>query len=556
MARRRTPEPISVERLEERARLEQARASIAEAKAKARLASLRLRASSALTHAVSGASFSLGGYQSGKGRTRTSASRTLPPKASAQAVLDLNTRDIMRRECQDCERNNLVAGALVQRHIDFVDGDGPIVNPKTQDEKWNDEVRDLYRRFMQGEDYETLGRPNIDGRSNRIKDQREVTRVWDVCGDGCMIETVDENGLGSYQMIEAERLGLPSGLDAKAITNGTAIVAGLEMTAGGLATHYHFTDWTMGGQALGMTSRRIPATNVIYFPNPKLLRAGQVRGEPRLQRGLKVMDLLLAYIEDTAFAANTATWMNLIIEDSRPQDLVDTLRRAITDQPDRETSQSPYEVELGGGRAYITKPGHKVSQMKPEFPTTNFKDFVLTLIQLLGADFCLPLAIALFDAQQMSFSNMRGVLSAFARGIDFDQAEKAAIEKRVYRRKVAEWMNLGLISFRDDWDKVHVMFPRPPVVDLMMEIEAMGKAVDLNFTTRQNAIESIGLAENHIEVVRARKVELEREIEAGVAPADMPGATRPGTTPPTPTSATPITPDPAATTGTPATTTP
>jgi hypothetical protein len=236
MARRRTPEPIPVETLEERARMEQAKASIAEAKAKARIAGLRLRASGALASAMSGGSFSLGGYQSGKGRTRTSASRILPPKASAQAVLDLNTRDIMRRECQDCERNNLVAGALVQRHIDFVDGDGPIVNPKTGDEKWNDEVRDLYRRFMQGEDHEILGRPNIDGRSNRIKDQREVTRVWDVCGDGCMIETIDENGLGSYQMIEAERLGLPSGLDAKSLPNGTAIVAGLEMTAGGLAT--------------------------------------------------------------------------------------------------------------------------------------------------------------------------------------------------------------------------------------------------------------------------------------------------------------------------------
>jgi len=529
LAKRRTADSV-----EELARLEKAKSELAEARYKGKLARVRANAIDRLAKSPQfrtpgmassmavRASMNLGAYQSGKARTRLSPGKTTPPRASAAATLDWSARDLMVRETQDAERNNSVARTLVQRHIDFVDGDGPIVNPNTLDAKWNDEVRDLYRRFMNGEDHEILGRPNVNGRTTAIMDQREITRAWDVDGDISILKTVDENGLGSFQMVEALRLGSFGG------TFGGKVVDGVEMNAQGLPIAFHFSDWEFGGLATSVKTRSIAAEHVIFCPNPKFYRTGQVRGEPRLQSCLQLLELTDGYIKSHAIAAEMGTYFGVIFQDERPHDFAAVLRGAISDQPNRETSDSPYEAEFGPGWSMVTKPGQKPVQMQPEFPTTNFADFVFANIQIMGADFGLPLAIALFASKEMSYSNLRGVLSCAGRGFDFDQAAKARIEKQKYKFKLAEWMNLGLVPFRDDWDKVHIIFPRPPVVDLQMEIDAMAKARDNNFCTGQTATESIGLAESYEEVVKARKKERELEIEAGVVPPDMPGSVRPG----------------------------
>lgn len=530
--------PHGAQAIEERARLEKARGDLAEARFKTKMARARGKAldqlASAGAKALRGHSsitmrgaFATNAYNSGKGRTRLSPGRATPPRASAAANLDYATRDYMLRETQDAERNNSLARALVQRHIDFVDGDGPLVNPKSGDEGWNAEVRDLYRRFMQGEDHEVLGRPNVNGRSNAVMDQRELTRAWDVDGDMCFLKTVDENGLGSFQAIESLRLGTWSQKPGASFTG--QVVDGVEMDGRGLPVAFHFSDWELGGLSTSVRTRRIPAEHVIYCPNPKFYRAGQVRGEPRLQSCLQLLELTNNYINDTGLAASLPLSYGIIFQDERPQDLAAVLRGAISDQPARETSDSPYEMEVGPAWSLVTKPGQKPVQMQPEFPTTNFGEYVMACIQIMGADFGLPLAIAMYASKEMSYSNMRGVLSVAGRGFDFDQAEKARIEKQKYLWKLQEWMARGVVSYRDDWNKVHITFPRPPVVDLKMEIEAMALAVDKNFATRQTAIESVGFEQDHEETVKARGAELKREIAAGVAPLDMPGATRPGT---------------------------
>lgn len=525
----------NVEAIESLARLEKAKSELAKSRLEAKMARVKSRAIDQISHvgsrvlgassiAVRGA-FASNSYESGKARSRLSAGRATPPRASAAANLDWSTRDTMVRETQDAERNNSLARALIQRHIDFVDGDGPLVNPTTQDEGWNKEVRDLYRRFSNGEDHEILGRPNVNGMCTATMDQREITRAWDVDGDTCILKTVDEHGLGSFQMVEALRLGTWSQKP------NSRIVDGVELDERGRPVRFHFTDWQMGGLATTATTRPISAEHVIYCPNPKFFRAGQVRGEPRLQSCLKLLELTNNYINDTGLAASLPLSYGIIFQDERPQDLAAVLRNAIGDQPARETSDSPYEMEVGPAWSLVTKPGQKPVQMQPEFPTTNFGEYVMACIQIMGADFGLPLAIAMYASKEMSYSNLRGVLSVAARGFEFDQAAKAKIEKQKYLWKVQEWMAAGLVGFRDDWNRVHITFPRPPVVDLKMEIEAMALAVEKNFSTGQNAVESIGMAESHEEVVRARKAERQREIEAGVAPADMPGANRPGMSP-------------------------
>lgn len=532
----------NVEAIESLARLEKAKSELAKSRLEAKMTRVKSRAIDQIAHvgsralgassvAVRGA-FASNAYESGKGRSRLSPGRATPPRASAAANLDWSTRDAMIRETQDAERNNSLARALIQRHIDFVDGDGPIVNPKTQDERWNADARELYRAFTEGEDHDILGRPNVNGICTGVMDQREITRSWDIDGDVCILKTVDENGLGSFQMVEALRLG------TWAQKYGSSVVDGIELSDRGRPIAFHFSDWELGGLATTLKTRAIAAEHVIYCPNPKFFRSGQVRGEPRIQAGLKLLELTNNYINDTGLAASLPLSYGIIFQDERPQDLAAVLRNAIGDQPARETSDSPYEMEVGPAWSLVTKPGQKPVQMQPEFPTTNFGEYVMACIQILGADFGLPLALAMYASKEMSYSNLRGVLSVAARGFEFDQAAKARIEKQKYRWKLQEWMQAGIIAFRDDWNKVHVTFPRPPVVDLKMEIEAMALAVEKNMTTGQYAVESIGMAESHDEVCRTRKVERQREIEAGIAPADMPGANRPGMSPsPAPTPA-------------------
>lgn len=471
----------------------------------------------------------IGGYDSGKPRTRLRAGQTQPQGGSAQSHLDYTTRGIQRKECQNLERNNLIARACVSRWVDFAVGDGPVVRWTTKNAGWNAMAADMFQQWMEGDDPDELGNPNITGLTTFIDDLREIARAWQVDGDISAVKVKDSAGRGCIQLIEAERLSNPKSLATEAYAiDGGNIVGGVEFAGNGSFSKIHVSQWDRTATNTTMITKPIDGESVWFLPNPARFRAGQVRGEPGLQAGLRMFELLNNYFEDTAVAATIATYFSVIFQSQSPAEMQGIMSGMTPDQPTRDNTNQPEEVMLGPGMIGYAKPGEVPVQMKPEQPTTNFKDFMHAGIQIIGADLGLPLAILLYLSEQMSFSNLRGTLAMAGRGFDHARSVLARFVRMVARWKVQEWIAQGKLPTNEAYTKVSVVFPPMPVVDLQMEVDAYATAVEKNLMTQGQAIELLGFGTSHDAIIKTRASEREKELKLGVAPADMPGATRPG----------------------------
>lgn len=463
----------------------------------------------------------LGGYDSGAPRNRLRAGRKLPQPGSAQSHLDRTTRDVLRKECQDLERNNIFARACVSRWIDFAFGDGPVVRFTTPDQKWNKAATDYIQKWMECDDEGEYGRANLTGLTSFIDDLREIGRAWLVEGDILVVRTTDASGKGCLQFIEGERLQTPNGgtPDGQAITGGQ-IVGGVEFDSRGTVAAYHVTEWGKTGDGTTQSTRRIPAESAWFLPNPSRFRAGQVRGEPGLQAGLRMFELMMGYIEDTAVAANIATYFSVILTSDRPADMVGMMTGYTENQPDRDNSNQPEEVQIGPGMVMAAKPGQMPQQMKPEQPTTQFKDYMHACIQAIGADVGLPLAMLMYLSEQMSFSNLRGTLAMAGRGFDHPRSVAARFVRSVIRWKVEEAIGAGILDENENWRDVHVSFPPMPVVDMATEVGAWKEAIDAKLTTKGQAIENLGFGMGHQDIAEALAEENDTEKKLGIGTPD------------------------------------
>ena len=474
----------------------------------------------------------LGSYENSS-RTRMRDSGVRARGGAAWVHLDRRTRDNLRKDCQALKRNNVVARCLIHRHADFLVGDGAIVKPTASlgnadaATAWNKEVKKKFEDWTMGVD-PLLGKPSLRGLTTFWQDLRAVADSWCTDGDRLACAVKDKQGRITLQYHSAESI----------VNQGSAwqdtqtMIGGVEFEAAaagsGRAVAFHVAGYDKSGTSLQAGTWRLPAEACCFLPNPTGYDPEQVRGEPALQGALDWFDLINGFAEDTAMAATVATWVGLIFKNEKPADLQEALIAATANQPDRTgASNTSKTVEFGPGFSHVCKPGEGVTQIEPKFPTTNFKDFLHTLIQIVGADVGMPLAMALFLTGDLNFSSLRGVISMAARGFDLKQGVLGAFVSWTYRLKVQEWIALGEIDARDDWDSHTVKLPPPPVVDLKMESEAYAAMSRENLMPKGTAIELLGFG-THEEVIAEREREVKREAAAGVTPADAPGAMRPG----------------------------
>jgi capsid protein len=470
-----------------------------------------------------GQPLAFGGSYENATRTRL-RSGSRPPGGAAWAHLDRATRDNLRRDCQGLKRNNVIARLLLNRHTDFIVGDGAVVKPTTPDAKWNAEVARLWNLWADGCDPDLLGRPNLRGLTTFWQDCRGIVGAWLTEGDRLAVEVLDAEDRVTFQYIPAERVINSGG----AYMDSPGMVGGVEMDARGAVAAYHVGEWDRSGSGVRLVgTHRVSAESAVLMPNPVGYEEEQVRGEPALQAALDLFEVIDGFILSTAVAAEVATWFAAMIQSERPAEIQSALENAVIDQPDRENSYQQKEVTLAPGEVFYGRPGETIQQLKPEHPTTQFKDFVFSLVQMVGADLGVPMVLALYESGQMSYSNLRGVLAVAARGFEFKQSVLAGYVSWVYRRKVGEWMRRGLVGFRDDWDKHTVKFPPAPVVDFKMEVEGYTAAVEQNFITKGQVVELLGTGVFG-DIVSERGAEKKAEEAAGVVPADKPGAQRPG----------------------------
>lgn len=465
-----------------------------------------------------GSSVDIGARYSSATRTRLRPGPR-PSGGSAAKHLSASTRSALTRDCQDLERNSTIGRIVIRRAQQLIVGDGPIVRSTAKDKV----AAAAYDRFWNGwadaEDPDLFGHPDVRGVLSFHEMLAAMISAWCTDGDVLFLRTTG----GSLQMIEAERIVTPLGRTSSAATI-EGITDGVEMDAVGAPVAYHIAEWDRYGVLDARKTQRRDASNAWLAINPIGVRAGFVRGEPALQAALTTIERLDSYIEKVGVAAEIATLFGAVVTDENPAELQDLFESGTDDQPATTNANAPREVQLDAGTIQYLGRSGKVTQIKPEFPTTSFREYVTHQVAIIGAELGIPLVAATYDSSQMSWSNIKAVLSLSSRSTEPAQARAARLVKWV-RRWVLEWAirHHGLPA-SDEFAECTVEFPRAPVVDFRSEVDGYKAAIDARLMTRDQAMQALGTG-TFDRISEACAAEESRLSSLGIPAIQSPGAT-------------------------------
>jgi len=483
-----------------------------------------------------------GGGGGGGGRivnTYSAATRTrLRPggrssMGSAPMHLSPYVRDALTRDCQDLERNSTAARVIIRRAQQFIVGDGPIVRSTSKNPKAAAAYDRDFAAWSDALDPNLYGHPDIRGQQSLPEMLAATVSAWCTSGDELWVLTKG----GQIQIVEAPRLVNPPEAGgaygpSKPRPGGGFIADGIETDAAGKPIRYHVADWNAYGQLGTAGTTVLDARYAWLAVNPIGVRAGFRRGEPALQAVLPTIERLDSYIEKVAVAAEIATLFAAIVTDDDPAGMQALFEQGTDAQPERSNTAAPREVEINAGTIQFLGRKGEVHQLRPEFPTTNFKDFVTFQLSLASAELGIPLVAVLYDSQSLSWSNIKAVLSLSMRSIEPAQARLARMVRWVRAWRIRRGIAQGLLPDSDDYAECTVEFPRAPVVDFGSEVKGYREAIDARLMTRDQAIQALGTG-TFTSVKDACAAEEKDLAEAGIPAINTPGA-KGGQTPPAP----------------------
>lgn len=469
-------------------------------------------------------------FESGR-RTRLN-SRPFPQGGSSDAHLDWTTRKNQRNACQALLRNSTVARALVQRLCDLVIGDGFSCQALTKNTEWNAEAERLWSEWA-------VNHADVRGMRSLWQIVHDVMKALHTDGDMLVVKVAPDNNdeQPCVQLIESERIGSMIPTSRARAKKSETVFDGVQMDEYGRPVKFHLADWTTtGGTPTARETRTIDAADVLFLVNPRGVLVNNTRGEPGLQAVLDPIERLDEYIESVAIAARIATLLSLIIKTDNPA----ATQSALAEQAESvtgnvPTATDPAEAFLAPGSFFSLKRGESVEQVKPEQPTTNHQQFVLLQIQLIAADLGLPMILSHLDFSAVNFHSAKSAINVAYRGFETWQrflADRLLVPLYRWRMRLA--IERGEIADNDEFDRVEMIGPPPPSIDLEKEVQGHKAAVEANFMTQKHAISRLtGLDRDAVFAERSYEKSEERRLS--IVPPSTPGSMTP--TPDAPTAA-------------------
>lgn len=498
-----------------------------EARAQAAEARLRTKVANAQSRMFGPARpMSLGDYPAAKRTRLKTGSR--PQTGSGDAQLDSATATELRNLSRRAARANPVARALGKRITDMTVGRGMSLQVQSGDEEFDRACERYFETWA--EDCE------VRAHFTFAQVQRHFAQEPFFAGDLLCVLALTDVG-PRLQLIDAERIADPVGTNGQ-ISNGQMAksdtakrpftVGGVELDGVGRVLAYHVAEYSQAGKSMGLTatrSVRVAAENAVFLADP--MRPSQTRGEPGLCAVLGTLEHLDNMVESHVVAARMAACQGLIIKTAFPALTQAGMLGATVARTNAGTGASEEErhLEFKPGGVQHLKPGEEVEQVKPEYPATNFENFVRMLVRLVGSDVGLPLELLLLDYSQTNFHSARSAMTQAYRGIEARQqliVNRAL--KPIYRFVIGDALSRGLLKMPKTglWDKHRWAPPPKPVFDPKLEAEANHLAVMTNQTTLTDVLQGAGRDFDETIAVRSREVKAQRA--AGCEPAPMPGA--------------------------------
>lgn len=371
----------------------------------------------------------------------------------------------LREYARAWDRDTPLLGQAVDRGLDQLLGTGLRVDPQTDDENVNDKLKALWVDWSNNP--ETC---DFSAKFTFSEMERLALRHQWIDGD-CFV--LLDDATGSVRLVEGDRVDSSTG--QVVLDNGRELVHGVEVDPDSGKPHaYYFVNYEAGERqrqrriipAVGSDRLiRIPREFVIHIFDPK--RITQTRGITAFSGVFDRIDLL----ENLEFALlvqhQVAACISAFI----------TSENNIQFGPRSEETQSDGTVlsydEFSPGMIARLNPGENIETFSPNNPTADALQFARNITRQIGLAIGLPIELTLLDTSQGVFHSYRGAIESYKRTARrMQKVYSARFRSRVYRWKVQEWIDDGLITARPDIFRHNIQHPAWAYVDPFREAQA------------------------------------------------------------------------------------
>lgn len=409
------------------------------------------------------------------------------------------------------ERDNVLALAALDCSTRAVVGDGFGHQAKSGDKAWNAQHEALWTGWAESTEADArriLTFPEIMAMVFRSK-----LRDGDV-GSAYLAD-------GSIRIFESDEISSPAGQ-----TLQPNMVDGVELDAVGRPIGFHVLTprqdrFTAGDRRSAFDRLRIPTEQFAFLA--RRTRAGQTRGVTNFSTVFWPLEQAEGSIEAVTVAARMAACFGLVIKKKAgPGPGVATQRG-----PDG-VDRTKLRLEPGGTiRLGLDEDIHQVT---PTHPASGFSEHMRLLIRLVGIAFGLPIELLLLDSNGANYSSMRGSLLQAWQVWRREQTSMKRYATRARAWKTINWIEEGLLTFREDALLHAWVTPGWQWLDPVAEIQAALAAIDAGFDSYTAVAARLGM--DHEELLAVRKREIEARRAAGVPEVRSTLTRDPGQPPP------------------------
>jgi lambda family phage portal protein len=367
------------------------------------------------------------------GRGRRSLAWAPGNPGAVAALLATNTE--LRSKSRDLVRRNAWAQAGIEAFVANAVGTGIKPQSLSTDERFKTEVQALWRDWT--EEADAAGQTDFYGL------QALACRAM-LEGGECLIRLRPrrpEDGLVvplQLQVLEPEHLPMHLNTD---LDSGNVVRSGIEFDALGRRVAYHLYRShpddgrlaPMSGQG-GLETVRVDAREVIHLY--RVLRPGQIRGEPWLSRALVKLNELDQYDDAELVRKKTAAMFAGFVTRQNPEDNLMG-----------EGAADAHGAALAGlepGTMQILEPGEDIKFSDPADVGGSYAEFLRTQFRAVAAALGITYEQLTGDLTGVNYSSIRAGLLEFRRRCEVIQ--HSVLVHQLCRPAWAAWMKQAVLA--------------------------------------------------------------------------------------------------------------
>lgn len=372
---------------------------------------------------------------------------------------------IIRERSRFEMRNNSYARGVSKIGANFVIGDGPRIQMKTDDEIFNEKFENDFHTWSLAAD--AANKMCLADMLNLGEQQLYP------CGEYFLIKSnsTDKSRITDvelrYRMIEPDRIDTPDSM-----TSDDMVRNGVRINENGAAEIFYVLKYHPGRGISDRSHAEFSASDVIH--EAIIIRPEQTRGEPILSAALPLFADFRRFSSATLGAAEAAALFAVLLE---------------TQAFDNETV-APQIFDIEPGTIGVMPPGCKTSQIKPEHPSTTFPMFKREFLSEVGAGAGMPYNVVAMDSSSHSYASGRIDWQAFHQSIIVRRNHiKVNVLSRIVGDFLDEWLRINPQAdetARQAYYKFGVLWPGLPHIDPAKEANAVATQWGMGATTLED----------------------------------------------------------------------